>query len=38
MAGPREEDEVESGFWGDGIFSAEAEGWGGFSGEFDGLG
>lgn len=35
MAGPREEDEVESGFWGDGIFSAEADG---FSGEADRLG
>ena len=38
MAGPREEDEVEFGFWGDGIFAAEAEGSGGFSGEVDRLG
>ena len=32
MVGPREED-----FWGDGIISAEADGWGGFSGEVERL-
>ena len=35
MAGPREEDEVESGFWGDGILCAEALGSGSFSSEVD---
>ncbi len=35
MAGPREDDEVESGFWGEGIGCEEALGSGGFSGEMD---
>ena len=38
MAGPREEDAVESGFWGDGILCAEALGSGSFSGEVARLG
>ena len=37
IAGPREDDEVESGFCGDGIVGAEALGWGSFSGEADRL-
>ena len=38
MAGPREEEQVESGFWGDGMLCAEAVGSGSFSGEVDRLG
>ena len=37
MAGPREEDEAESGFCGEGVFCAEALDSGTFSGELDRL-
>lgn len=37
MAGPREDDEVESGFCGDGMVCAEAPGSGTFSGDVDPL-